>query len=51
MNEFNRENRLSFLGFYARRGAKRILPAATIVIVGTVLARGSGTRRCGCAAM
>ena len=36
MNEFNRENRLSFLGFYARR-AKRILPAATIVIVGTVL--------------
>ncbi len=37
MNEFNRENRLSFLGFYARR-AKRILPAATVVIVGTVLA-------------
>jgi peptidoglycan/LPS O-acetylase OafA/YrhL len=37
MNEFNRENRLSFLGFYARR-AKRILPAATLVIIGTVLA-------------
>jgi peptidoglycan/LPS O-acetylase OafA/YrhL len=37
MNEFNRQNRLSFLGFYARR-AKRILPAATVVIIGTVLA-------------
>jgi peptidoglycan/LPS O-acetylase OafA/YrhL len=37
MNEFNRQNRISFLGFYARR-AKRILPAATVVIVATVLA-------------
>jgi len=35
--ELNRTARISFREFYARR-ARRILPAATVVIVGTVLA-------------
>ena len=35
--ELARTNRISLAGFYARR-ARRILPAATVVIVGTVLA-------------
>jgi peptidoglycan/LPS O-acetylase OafA/YrhL len=35
--ELTRENRISFRRFYARR-ARRILPAATVVIVGTTLA-------------
>ena len=35
--ELNRTDRISFREFYARR-ARRILPAATVVIVGTVLA-------------
>ena len=35
--EFERRNRISFTGFYARR-ARRILPAATVVIVATLLA-------------
>jgi len=35
--ELNRTDRISFREFYARR-ARRILPAATVVIAGTVLA-------------
>jgi peptidoglycan/LPS O-acetylase OafA/YrhL len=35
--ELNRNDRISFREFYARR-ARRILPAATVVIVGTMLA-------------
>src|SRR6266446_2441116 len=35
--ELNRTARISFREFYARR-ARRILPAATVVIIGTVLA-------------
>jgi peptidoglycan/LPS O-acetylase OafA/YrhL len=37
VNEYNSTGKISFKGFYSRR-AKRILPAATVVIVGTVLA-------------
>jgi peptidoglycan/LPS O-acetylase OafA/YrhL len=36
-NEYNTTGKISFRGFYSRR-AKRILPAATVVIIGTVLA-------------
>jgi peptidoglycan/LPS O-acetylase OafA/YrhL len=36
-DELSRTDRISFRGFYARR-IRRILPAATVVIVGTVLA-------------
>src|SRR5665213_2469462 len=35
--ELDRRNKLSFRGFYARR-ARRILPAATLVIIVTLLA-------------
>ncbi len=35
--EYSKTGRISFVGFYSRR-AKRILPAATVVIIGTVLA-------------
>jgi peptidoglycan/LPS O-acetylase OafA/YrhL len=37
MGEFERIGKISFRGFYARR-VRRILPAATVVIVGTILA-------------
>jgi peptidoglycan/LPS O-acetylase OafA/YrhL len=37
MSEYEKTNHISFAGFYARR-ARRILPAATVVIVGTLLA-------------
>jgi peptidoglycan/LPS O-acetylase OafA/YrhL len=37
LGESARAGRISFAGFYARR-ARRILPAATVVIVGTMLA-------------
>jgi peptidoglycan/LPS O-acetylase OafA/YrhL len=37
VNEYTSTGNISFRGFYARR-AKRILPAATVVIIGTVLA-------------
>jgi peptidoglycan/LPS O-acetylase OafA/YrhL len=37
MGESDRAGRITFSGFYARR-ARRILPAATVVVIGTVLA-------------
>ena len=37
VHEIERSGRLSLLGFYARR-ARRILPAATVVLVATIVA-------------